>query len=106
MEEMNALARTVDRVWDDLESVKLTNALNRWWLVLDLIINNNGDNRLVELKSGKLFITPPEEAEIIKEALDTETMEADTIAAIDAAEEEELDTTGEELTHEFGWVFY
>ena len=105
MEEMNALARTVDRAWDDLESVKLTNALNRLWLVLDLIINENSDNRLVDLKREKLFVTPLEEVGIIKEALDTEITKADTIAAIDAAEEEELDTTGEELTHEFGGVF-
>ena len=49
----------------------------------------------MELKRGKLFHAPLEEAEIIKEIVDAETTEADVI---DATEADELETMGEELT--------
>ena len=53
----------------------------------------------MELKRGKLFHAPLEEAEIIKEVLDAEVTEADTI---DAAEADELTTMGEEIARELG----
>ena len=99
---MNALARTVDRAWDDLDSVKLANILNRWWLVLDVIIDDNGGNRTEESKRGKLSRDPPEEVEIIQEDLNAKTTEAD---AIDAAEADELDTVDEKLACELGGSF-
>ena len=69
MKENNALARTVDKAWEELEPVKLTNVFNRWKLVLDLIIDDEGGNRKVESKRGKLFRAPPEEAEVIEDVL-------------------------------------
>ena len=65
MKEKNALARTVDRAWDDLDPVSLANILNRWWLVLDVIIDDNGGNRTEESKRGKLFLDSLQEVEII-----------------------------------------
>ena len=99
---MNALLRTVDRAWEDLDSVKLANVWNRRRLVLDLIIDDGGDNRLVKSKRGKLFCAPSEEAEITKEVLNAEATEAD---AIDAAEADELTMMGEELTRKLGGAF-
>ena len=71
-------------------------------LVLDLIIDNEGDDRLVESTRGKFFRAPSEEAEIIKKVLDAEVTEAN---AINAAETNELRTMGEELAHELGGSF-
>lgn len=61
--EKEALWRTVEKAWDELEPVKLTNVYNRWRLVLDLIIQDEGGNRLVESKRGKLFSVPSDEPE-------------------------------------------
>ena len=65
MKEKNALARTVDRAWDDLDPVSLANILNRWWLVLDVIIDDNGGNRTEESKRGNIFLGSLQEVEII-----------------------------------------
>ena len=50
--ERDALARTVEEAWREMEPVKLTNVWNRWRLVLDLIIEDDGGNRKVESKRG------------------------------------------------------
>ena len=84
MKENNALARTVDKAWEELEPVKLINVFNLWKLVLDLIIDDEGGNRKVESKRGKLFRAPPEEAEVIEDVL------ADLETAGDGADEADL----------------
>ena len=61
---------------------------------MDLIIDDEGDTRLVELKRGKLFRAPPEEADIIAEAFNTEATETD---ATDAPEADELEMMGDEI---------
>ena len=50
-------------------------------MVLDLIIEDNGGNRKVETKRGKLFRAPPDEAEILDEDEEEEELtEAQEIA--------------------------
>ena len=83
LKEANCLARTVDRAWEDLEPVKLENVWNRWRLVLDLIIEDDGGNQLVESKRGKLFRAPPDEAEVIEDVVNEEDTDGDSL---DAAE--------------------
>ena len=70
--------------------------------MLDLIIDDEGGGRLVELKRGTLFRAPLEEAEIIEEVLDAEVTEAN---AIDAAEAEELTKMGKEIARKLGGSF-
>lgn len=62
--EVNALARTVEEAWENaLEPIKLTNVYNRWKMVLGLILEDNGGDKYVEAKRGKLFRAPPNEEE-------------------------------------------
>ena len=56
--ELNALCKTVEDLWGKLDPVKLQNVYTRWKMVLDLIIKENGGNRLVEAKRGKLYREP------------------------------------------------
>ena len=56
--EVEALFRTVTQSWKDFESIKLENVYHRIIMVLDLIIDDGGGNRLVESKRGKLFRAP------------------------------------------------
>ena len=77
--EAQALARTVERSWEDLEPVKLENVYRRWKLVLDLIIEDQGGNAKVESRRGKLYSAPAAEAEIheeLDEELTDEMIEA------------------------------
>ena len=85
VKEKDALARTVDNAWRKMDPVKLTNVWNRWRLVLDLIIEDDGGNRKVESKRGKLFRAPPEEPECIHDVVSREE------TVMDAADEEDLD---------------
>ena len=82
--ELDALARTTEDAWDELESIKLANVWNRWRLVLDLIIEDEGGDRKVEAKRGKIFRAPPEEAEVIEDVIEEEETEEDWIDAADA----------------------
>ena len=59
-------------------------------MVLDLIIDDEGGNRLVESKRGKLYRASPEEAEVIEEVLEAEETTGD------AADEADLDIDDEE----------
>ena len=79
MKEATCLARTVNVAWTDLEPVKLENVWKHWRLALNLIIDDAGDNRLVETKRGKLFRAPPDEADIIEDVLDEEETELDLL---------------------------
>ena len=85
VKERDALARTVDDAWREMDPIKLTNVWNRWRLVLDLIIEDDGGNRKVESKRGKLFRAPPEEPECIHDVVSREE------TVMDAADEEDLD---------------
>ena len=84
--EKEALARTVRKGWDDLEDIKLANVWERWKLVLDLIIADNGGNSKVESKRGKLYSAPSGEAEDLEN--------------VDEAEEDAIDEAEAALT---GW---
>ena len=72
----------VEEAWYKLEPIKLENVYNRWKMVLDLIIEDEGGNAKVETKRGKLFSEPSREAECLEE--DDETTEEDEIAEADA----------------------
>ena len=85
MRHTESLARTVEKAWTEFEPVKLTNVWNHWRMILDLIIDDEGGDRLIESKRGKLYRAPPEEAEVIEEVLEAEE------TAGDAADEADLD---------------
>ena len=61
--EVGALCRTVEDAWKKLKTVKLENVFSRWLKVLELIIEDDGGDRLVESKRGKLYNEPPNEIE-------------------------------------------
>ena len=66
----------------------------RWKFVLNLIIEDDGDNLKVESKRGKLFRAPSDEAENIDEA---ETVDAaETINAADHEALDGVDALGDE----------
>ena len=56
--EMTALCNTVEEAWGKLETVKLQNVFTRWKMVIDLIIEDNGGDRVVEARRGKLYREP------------------------------------------------
>ena len=70
--ETTALCGTVVEAWKSLQPIKLLNVYNRWLLVLDLIIEDNGGNRLVETKRGKLYRAPSAKIENLEEEDDDE----------------------------------
>ena len=51
------------KAWGELDWVKLTNVYERWNLVLDLILEDNGGDRLIESRRVKLFREPSDEEE-------------------------------------------
>ena len=48
----------MEEVWGKREQVKLHNVYTRWKMVLDLIIEDDGGDRLVEARRGKLYREP------------------------------------------------
>ena len=54
METKTPCSTVVDS-WKSPQRMNFLNIYNRWLLVLDLIIDNNGGNRLVETKRSKLY---------------------------------------------------
>ena len=62
-QHLTALCNTVTKAWGELDRVKLTNVYERWKLVLDLILEDNGGDRLIESRRGKLFREPSGEEE-------------------------------------------
>ena len=77
------LARTVRKSWGELDPVKLTNVYNRWKLVLDLIIKDEGGDRKVESKRGKLFRAPSDEAEVLGVPVNEAQAEEEAISAVE-----------------------
>ena len=77
--ETTALCGTVVEAWKSLQPIKLLNIYSRWLLVLDLIIEDKGGNRLVETKRGKLYQAPSAETEDLEEEDDDES-ESDDVA--------------------------
>ena len=63
--ETNALARTVEAAWIELDQQKLQNVFIRWKKVLELIIADDGDNIQVSQTRGKLFSVPSDDFENI-----------------------------------------
>ena len=84
-QEVKALCNTVDRAWDDLDSTKLRNVYERWKLVLDLIIKDEGGDCYIEANRGKLFKAPSPEAEELDEEdeVEEEELSAEDIDAND-----------------------
>ena len=83
--EAEALCGTVREAWKQLDPVKLENVYNRWKMVLDLIIEDEGGNAKVESKRGKLYREPPPEAECLeKEEANDANAEAEEIAELEA----------------------
>ena len=81
--QVEALCRTVEEAWTKLETVKLENVYTRWLKVLDLIIEDDGGDRFVESKRGKLYNEPP-----------------DKIVSLDDDDADEEDCTEDELIAE------
>ena len=71
-QESKALCNTVDQAWEDMDAIKLRNVYERWKLVLDLIIKDDGGDRYIEANRGKLFKVPSPEAEELDEEEDKE----------------------------------
>jgi len=95
----DALARTVEKAWYDLEEIKLSNVFRRWKFVLDLIIEDEGDNLKVESKRGKLFRAPSDEAETIdvaetNDAAD-DAVDDEAVGGRDALADEDEDEAAE-----------
>jgi hypothetical protein len=51
-----ALQRSVERAWISFNHEKITKIYKRWKKVLDLIIADNGDNKLVDSHRGELLV--------------------------------------------------
>ena len=63
-----------------MDAIKLRNVYERWKLVLDLIIKDDGRDRYIEANRGKLFKVPsPETEELDKEEDEEEEMTAEEI---------------------------
>ena len=56
--ELDALASTTEDAWDELESIKLANVWNWWRMVLNLIIEDEGGNKMVKAKRGEALPRP------------------------------------------------
>ena len=56
--ELNVLCNAVMSACGEFRSIKLETVYERWKLVLDSIIEDNGGNRLIEAKRGKLYQEP------------------------------------------------
>ncbi len=74
--------------WKDFESIKLENVYHRIIMVLDLIIDDGGGNRLVESKRGKLFRAP-------RTAIETES--SDNEFSSEVENDENADDSDDEL---------
>ena len=84
--ELNSLCRTVNDAWKKLDSTKLTNVYNRWLMVLDLVLEDDGGNQLIEAKQGKFFRAPRsevEEEETERVSADGENITAEKVDKID-----------------------
>ena len=57
--DKDVLAKTVEKVWLQLEDVKFANIWEQWCLVLDLIIKDKGGDSLVETGEGSCFVPKP-----------------------------------------------
>ena len=75
------MCRTVDDAWKKLKSIKLKNVYGRWLKVFDLIIEDNGGDRLVGSKRGKLYTAPFEEIESLDNDDNKEEPTDDQLAA-------------------------
>ena len=80
-----ALAQTIERVWEAYDSMEvLQKVYDRWLQVLKIIIEDNGDNKLVDKQQGKLFadfdfVCPPltEEERVMLEENDDAALHSD-----------------------------
>ena len=79
------------KAWGELDAVKLTNVYERWKLVLDLILKDDGGDRFIESNRSKLFRTPYQEIEDLEEEELRHEVDAKSITA------EEIDLINLEL---------
>ena len=82
--EIGALCRTVTRAWEELDAIKLTNVYERWKMVLNLIIKDDGGDQFIESNRGKLFRAPSREAEdldeeVVRSEVDNEQLSAEDV---------------------------
>ena len=90
----DVLARTVMLAFDELDPKKLENIHKRWVKVLHLIIEDEGGDRLVEKRRGKLLSEPTEDVEDL-DAEDGESHAAPS-EIYDGEDEEEEDNDDDE----------
>ena len=90
-QEVKALCNTVDRAWDNLDSAKLRNVYERWKLVLDLIIKDEGGDCYIEANRGKLFKAPSPEAEELDEEEEVEENEEEEELTAEDIDNNDLD---------------
>ena len=81
--EIMALRRTVTKAWEELDAIKLTNVFERWKMVLDLILKDDGGDRFIESNRRKLFHMPSQEAEDLDKDDVRHTAYADNLTAED-----------------------
>ena len=81
--EIGALCRTVTRACEELNAIKLTNVYERWKMVLDLILKDDGGDRFIKSNHGKLFRAPSQETEDLDEDDVRHTADAENITAED-----------------------
>ena len=62
-QELNALCSTIEKAREELDMVKLTNVYERWKMVLDLILKDNGSSKFIQANRVRLFQRPSQEAE-------------------------------------------
>ena len=62
-QELNALCSTIEKAREELDMVKLTNVYERWKMVLDLILKDNGSGKFIQANRVRLFQSPSQEAE-------------------------------------------
>ena len=79
------------KAWGELDAVKLTNVYERWKLVLDLILKDDGGDQFIESNRSKLFRAPYQEIEELEEEELRHEVDAKSITA------EEIDLINLEL---------
>ena len=85
-QELSSLCHTATRAWGELDHIKLNNVYERWMLVLDLILKDNGGDKYVESNRGKLFRSPSREAEDLDEDVARREVSDEELTAPDIEE--------------------
>ena len=82
----DVLASTVEKAWEQFEEVKLTNIWERWRLVLDLIIEDEGLGELVGKDEwGRPLRMRGRRADVTKPLIAASSMLTERIGSMDAS---------------------